>query len=219
MSEETLRWLVTWMWFLTVTWVSRVVNIAHPAKGSTTGVVSSCRENPICPATSVASYEMLNMVLSTCTESPGHCVSSLSCSHLQWDSEQARGDVPQLLVPLAVEELDQPSVPALHHLLELGADLLHLGLAQHDVIPPGPVGSAEEGVQQVLVDRQDDVVKVRCDVPQRTCRARYDWLDIFVTVHNKPTPSTVPCFKQIIWLVCCMNVKKCTLIYSNEWEI
>ena len=56
---------LTWMWFLTARCVSWVVSMAQPAKGSTTGVVSSCRENPICPATSVASYDILNIVLST----------------------------------------------------------------------------------------------------------------------------------------------------------
>ena len=53
------------MWFLTARWVSWVVSIAHPANGSTTGVLSSWRENPIRPATRVASYEILNIVLST----------------------------------------------------------------------------------------------------------------------------------------------------------
>ena len=56
---------LTWIWFLTAKCVSWVVNIAQPAKGSTTGVVSSWSENPICPATSVASYDILNIVLST----------------------------------------------------------------------------------------------------------------------------------------------------------
>ena len=63
--DPTLHYPLTWMWFLTAVWVSWVVSMAQPAKGSTTGVLSSCRENPIWPATSVASYEMLNMVLST----------------------------------------------------------------------------------------------------------------------------------------------------------
>ena len=55
-----------------------------------------------------------------------NCMTSLSPptdSHLEWDSEQTRGDIPELLISLPVEEPHQPAVPALHHLLQLGADL------------------------------------------------------------------------------------------------
>ena len=65
--------------------------------------------------------------------------------HLQRDGQQTRGYVPELLVPLPVEELHQPAVPSLHHLLELGAhleeridpDLGHQGLAVPVLLWPG----------------------------------------------------------------------------------
>ena len=56
--------------------------------------------------------------------------------------------------------------------------LLNFSLAKYDVIPPSLVWSSQESLQEVLVDRKNDVVKVCRDVSKRGRDGREDLADI-----------------------------------------
>ena len=45
--------------------------------------------------------------------------------YLQWNCEKSRCNVPEFLMSLTIEELHQPSIPALHNFLQFGAHLSH----------------------------------------------------------------------------------------------
>ena len=64
--------------------------------------------------------------------------------------------------------------------------LLNFSLAKYDVIPPSLVWSSEEGLQEVLVDRKNDVVKVCCDVSKRGRDWREDLADILQLCDEVP---------------------------------
>ena len=64
--------------------------------------------------------------------------------------------------------------------------LLNFSLAKYDVIPPSLVWSSQESLQEVLVDRKNDVVEVCCDVSKRGRDGREDLADILQLCDEVP---------------------------------